>query len=182
MIMLAILFIACMRYVLESGWLLVCRTQAQAVAESAALGGARSWGSAAVDNSAARSAAKTRAIELVVNSQVSGLSAEYANLQTDLQNSDNAGGTNNNLAGCPAATVTTNQVILGDINSATLVFSPQVIPASAGRRACMVQYQLVATSPITNISRTVSARATAFWDASASPNRSRLASVTISCP
>ncbi len=180
--MLAILFIACMRFVLESGWMLVCRTQAQAVAESAALGGARSWGAAATNDATTRSAAKTRAIELVVNSQISGLTTEYANLQTDLQNSNNTAGTNNNLAGCPAATVTTNQVILGDINSATLVFSPQVVPATAGRRACMVQFQLVATSPITNTSRTVSARATAFWDASASPNRSRLAFVTISCP
>jgi hypothetical protein len=176
MIMLAILFIACMRFVLESGWMLVCRTQAQAVAESAALGGARSWGAAATNDATTRSAAKTRAIELVVNSQISGLTTEYANLQTDLQNSNNTAGTNNNLAGCPAATVTTNQVILGDINSATLVFSPQVVPATAG------QFQLVATSPITNTSRTVSARATAFWDASASPNRSRLAFVTISCP
>lgn len=180
--MLAILFIACMRFVLESGWLLVCRTQAQAVAESAALGGARSWGTAAADNSTTRSAAKSRAVELVVNSQVNGLTAAYANLQTDLQNSDNTAGTNNNLAVCPAATVTTNQVILGDIDSATLVFSPQVVPATAGRRACMVQFQLVATSPVTNTSRTVSARATAFWDAAASPNRSRLASVTITCP
>jgi Flp pilus assembly protein TadG len=182
MIALTLVFVACMQFVLEAGWMLICRSQAQAVAESAALGGAREWGLATVDNAAARTAAKARATALVVNSQVSGLTSAYGNLQTALQNSNNTTGINNNPAGCPGTLVSSNQVILGDINSTTRVFSPGVSPASAGRRGCMVQFQLVAVSPITSASRTFSARATAFWDSAATPNRSRLLSVTISCP
>ncbi|MFM7057577.1 MAG: TadE/TadG family type IV pilus assembly protein [Planctomycetota bacterium] len=181
----ALVFVACLQYVLESGWLLMCRTQAQAVAESAALAGARSWGMAATDDATNRSIAKARATDFVVNSAVPGLATEYTNLLTSLQASDNASGTNNNLTSpnsCPGATVSANLVILGDLNSSTLVFSPYASPASAGRRGCMVQFQLTAVSPISQVSRTVSARATAYWDSAASPNRSRLAFVTVTCP
>lgn len=185
LLIVALVFVACMQYVLESGWLLICRSQAQAVAESAALAGARSWGMAATDNAANRTTAKARATDFVVNSAVPGLTTEYANLLASLQASDNAAGTNNNLTSpnsCPGSSVTANLVILGDLDSTTLVFSPYVTPASAGRRGCMVQFQLTAVSPITNTSRTVSARATAYWDDTASPNRSRLAFVTVTCP
>lgn len=185
LLVVSLAFVACMRFVLEAGWLLVCRTQAQAVAESAALAGARSWGTAAVDSAATRSTAKARATDFVVNSAIGGLTTEYANLLASLQASNNVGGTNNNLASpgsCPGTTVASNLVILGDLDSTALVFSPYVSPATAGRRACMVQFQLTAVSPITNVSRTVSARATAYWDAVTVPNRSRLAFVTVACP
>jgi hypothetical protein len=185
LLIVALVFVACMQYVLESGWLLICRSQAQAVAESAALAGARSWGMAATDNAANRTIAKARATDFVVNSAIPGLTTEYANLLASLQASDNAAGTNNNLTSpnsCPGSSVSANLVILGDLDSTTLVFSPYVTPASAGRRGCMVQFQLTAVSPITNTSRTVIARATAYWDDTASPNRSRLAFVTVTCP
>lgn len=185
MLLVAMVFIACMQYVLETGWMMVVRTQAQAVAESAALAGARSWGMAATDNAANRTTAKTRATDFVVNSAVGGLTTEYGNLLTSLQNSNNTGGTNNNPAspgGCPGTSVSSNLVILGNFDSATRVFSPYVSPVSADRRACMVQFQLTAVSPITQVSRSVQARATAYWDSAAAPNRSRLVSVTVSCP
>jgi len=185
LLIVALVFVACMQYVLESGWLLVCRTQAQAVAESAALAGARSWGLAATNTATDRSVAKARATDFVVNSAVPGLTAAYTNLLASLQASDDPTGTNNNLTSpnsCPGTTVAANLVILGDLDSATLVFSPYAIPASAGRRGCMVQFQLTAVSPVSNVSRTVSARATAYWDSASSPNRSRLAFVTVTCP
>ena len=185
LLIVALVFVACMQYVLESGWLLVCRTQAQAVAESAALAGARSWGLAATNTATDRSVAKARATDFVVNSAVPGLTAAYTNLLASLQASDAPTGTNNNLTSpnsCPGTTVSANLVILGDLDSATLVFSPYAIPASAGRRGCMVQFQLTAVSPVSNVSRTVSARATAYWDSASSPNRSRLAFVTVTCP
>lgn|GEM_PF-1423392 len=185
MLLVSLVFVACMQYVLETGWMMVVRAQAQAVAESAALAGARSWGTAATDNAANRTTAKTRATDFVVNSAVNGLTTEYANLLMSLQNSDNAGGTNNNPAspgGCPGTSVSSNLVIFADFDPATRVFSPYVSPASAGRRACMVQFQLTAVSPITQVSRTFQARAAAYWDSAAAPNRSRLVSVTVSCP
>jgi uncharacterized membrane protein len=185
LLIVALVFVACMQYVLESGWLFVCRTQAQAVAESAALAGARSWGLAATNTAADRSVAKARATDFVVNSAVPGLSTAYTSLLASLQASDNAAGTTNNLTSpnsCPGATVSSNLVILGDLDSSTLVFSPYVTPVSAGRRGCMVQFQLTAVSPVSNVSRTVSARATAYWDSASSPNRSRLAFVTVTCP
>lgn len=185
LLIVALVFVACMQYVLESGWLLVCRAQAQAVAESAALAGARSWGMAATNTATDRSAAKARATDFVVNSAVPGLATAYTNLLASLQASDNSGGTNNNLASpdsCPGTTVSSNLVILGDLDSSTLVFSPYVTPSTAGRRGCMVQFQLTAVSPVSTVSRTVSARATAYWDSASSPNRSRLAFVTVTCP
>ncbi|HAP07771.1 MAG TPA: hypothetical protein DCR20_08075, partial [Planctomycetaceae bacterium] len=53
----AALIIAALSLVLETGWMNLCRSEAKVIAESAALAAARSWGSAATDNAAARTAA-----------------------------------------------------------------------------------------------------------------------------
>jgi len=175
-----LVFGACIQYVLESGWLLMCRTQAQAVAESAALAAARVWGLEAPPNPLASAPSISRAADFVRNSQIAGLATEYDAVADVLDLS--------NPVSCPGATVTASFVSLGELDidpaAGTPAFTPTLSPATTWR-ACVVQFILQATSPVTGEQRSVSARAAAYWydDPDAGdPDFSRLVFVTYNCP
>ncbi len=179
----AALIIAALSLVLETGWLQLCRSEVRVIAESAALAGARSWGLAATNDAAARTAAKTAAAQIVTGSTVEGSNAELLALAGALAANNNALATNNNAV-CPAALPAVNTVVLlGDFEAATCVLAAGTAPVPASRRACLVQFSLSLTSPFTSASRTVRARAVAVWDPAVTPNRSRLVSLSaVTCP
>lgn len=182
LLMGTLVFGACMQYVLESGWLLMCRTQAQAVAESAALAAARVWGVQPGAVPLDPDPSLLRAGDFVRNSQIAGLTTEYDAAADDLEVS--------NPVSCPGATVTASFVSLGDLDvdpevgPGTPAFTPTLSPATAWR-ACVVQFILEATSPVTGEQRSVTARAVAYWydDPDVTdPDFSRLVFVTYNCP
>ncbi|MEY4187846.1 MAG: hypothetical protein RIT02_2880 [Planctomycetota bacterium] len=179
----AALIIAALSLVLEAGWLQLCRSEVKVIAESAALAGARSWGLAVTNDAAARTAAKAAAAQIVTGSTVEGSNAELLALAGALAASNDAAAVNNNGV-CPSALPAVNTVVLlGDFESTTCVLAAGTVPASASRRACLVQFSFSRTSPFTSASRTVKARAVAVWDPAVTPNRSRLVSLSaVTCP
>lgn len=182
LLMGTLVFGACIQYVLESGWLLMCRTQAQAVAESAALAAARIWGLEVLPVPLDPDPSRLRAAAFVRDCQIAGLTVEYDDVADDLELS--------NPVSCPGATVTANFVSLGELNidpaagPGTPAFTPTLSPATAWR-ACVVQFILNANSPVTGAARSVSARAVAYWYDDpdvGDPDVSRLVFVTYACP
>lgn len=174
----AALIIAALSLVLEAGWLQLCRSEVKVIAESAALAGARSWGLAVTNDSAARTAAKTAAAQIVTGSTVEGSDAELVAMAGALAASNDAVAVNNNGVFPAALPAVNTLVLLGDFESTTCVLAAGTVPASASRRACLVQFSFSRASPFTGASRTVKARAVAVWDPAVTPNRSRLVSLS----
>lgn len=176
------LIIAALSMVLEVGWLDLCRSEVRVIAESAALAGARAWGSA-TDSVAARTAAKSAAAAIVTGSTVEGSNVELSALSGSLAANNDTSAVNNNAV-CPVTVPAVNTVVLlGDFDSGTCVLDASVVGPAAERRACLVQFSVSLTSPFTSVSRTVSGRAVAVWDPAVTPNRSRLVSLSaVTCP
>lgn len=146
--------IVALQLVLEIGWLHRTRSELQVAVDSAALAGARVWGSsspdAGGDSALIRTAAKLAAQETLSAHRLSGTAALLG-----VASNDGPAQVNNNLA-CPGT------ILLGDYVSG--VFSAGAVPPIADRRACRCSVTVTVSSPFGFGSRTVSATSTASWD------------------
>ena len=149
--------IVALQFVLEIGWLHRTRSELQVAVDSAALAGARVWGSsspdAGSDSAVIRTAAKTSAQETLAAHSLSGTA-----VLSGVASNNAPAQVNNNLA-CPGT------ILLGDYVSGA--FAAGSVPPVATRRACRCSVTVTVSSPFGFGSRTVSATSTALWDGAA---------------